>query len=93
MASNKSALKRLRTGKKARIRHKSRRNDLKTFEKKLRSAAESSDLAATGDLLKSLFSKLDKAVKAGTIHRNKANRKKAQFKKILTSAQQKNTSS
>jgi small subunit ribosomal protein S20 len=85
MPNMKSAKKRLITSAKARIRNKSRRTAIKTAEKKLRQAVEASDKALAVELLKSVFSKLDKAVKVNTIHKNKASRKKARLQKMVSS--------
>jgi small subunit ribosomal protein S20 len=81
--ANKSALKRLRTSEKARIRHKARTSEIKTTEKNLRSAVDSADLDQSQKLLTQAASNLDRAVKAGTIHKNKANRKKSQLAKLV----------
>lgn len=82
MPNMKSAMKRLLTNEKSRVIHKGRRTAIKTTEKKLRAAVES-DSTQAKDLLTQSFKTLDKAVKAGTIHKNKASRKKSQFQKLL----------
>lgn len=81
MPNIKSAAKRLKTNEKSRLRHKMRRNALKTLEKKLSVAVKASESEKTGELLSAFHAALDKSVKAGTIHRNKANRKKSQLAK------------
>ena len=83
MPNNKSAEKRLRTSEKERIRNKSRISALKTFEKKFRSALTSTEKDNAKELLSVIFTKLDKAVKCGTIHKNKAANKKSQLSKLL----------
>ncbi len=83
MAHTKSAIKRLGTSEKERVRNKSRIAAIKTFEKKLRAAVEAGQAEQATGLLKEAVAKLDKAVKAGTIHRNKSARKKAQFSKLM----------
>jgi small subunit ribosomal protein S20 len=83
MPNMKSAKKHMITDEKSRIRNKSRRTAMKTAEKKFRTAVESSDAAQAKELMVTAFKTLDKAVKYGTIHKNKANRKKAQFQKNL----------
>ncbi|MCP3964945.1 MAG: 30S ribosomal protein S20 [Lentisphaerae bacterium] len=85
--ANKSALKRLRTDAIKKMRNKACKSTLKTFEKKFRTAVESKDAEQAGTLLKDCFSKLDKAAKRGTIHKNKANNKKAQLSKAMKSIQ------
>jgi len=79
----KSAIKRLKTSEKERVRNKSRIAAIKTFEKKLRTAVEAGQAEQAAALLKEAVAKLDKAVKAGTVHRNKSARKKAQFSKLM----------
>lgn len=83
MAHTKSAMKRLRTSEKDRVRNKSRVASIKTNEKKLRAAAAAGQADQAKALLVETVAKLDKAVKAGTIHRNKSARKKAQFSKLM----------
>jgi small subunit ribosomal protein S20 len=84
MAVTKSAAKRILTSENARVRHKSRNSALKTAEKKLRKAA-----SETGEKAQGMYSKisgmLDKAVKSGTIHKNKANRKKSRLARVVNS--------
>lgn len=75
----KSAVKTQRNSEKARIKHKSRRNALSTTEKKFRAAMAGDDKNVATELYKEQCSALDKAVKTGTIHKNKANRKKSRL--------------
>lgn len=75
----KSAVKSHRKAEQARIINKSRRNALSTLEKKFRAAAAADDAAATAALLSEEYKALDKAVKYGTIHKNKAARKKSRL--------------
>ena len=82
MAHTTSAVKRLGTSKKANLRNRARLSELKTIEKKLRAAIAAGDAAAT-ELAKTFSSRLDKAVKAGTIHANRAANKKSQADKLL----------
>ena len=83
MSANKSAQKRVRTNEKARIRNKSRRSALKTSEKKFTVFVEAAELAKAREQLQDVFKKLDKAVKTGTIHRNKRDRKKSRLSSLL----------
>ena len=75
----KSAVKTQRNSEKARIKNKSHRNALATLEKTFRAAAASDDKSAVEELLRKECSALDKAVKVGVIHQNKANRKKSRL--------------
>lgn len=83
MPNSKSAKKHLITDDKARVRNKGRRTAIKNTEKKFRTAVENKEKDQAKELLVSVFQKLDKAVKAGTIHKNKASRKKSQLQKVL----------
>ena len=78
-AQRKSAVKTFRQSERARIKHKARRNMLNTMEKKLRAAVAGNDLTTAKDLLNQQFSAIDKSVKCGTYHKNKANRKKSRL--------------
>ena len=86
MATSKSAAKRIITNEKARIRHKSRRTALKTSEKKFQAFIEASEVDKAKEQLKDICKKLDKGVKAGTIHKNKRNRKKSRLSMALNQA-------
>ena len=83
MASSKQAQKRIITNEKARIRNKSRRATLKSSEKKFNSLIEATELDKAKEQLKDVFKKLDKAVKVGTIHKNKGDRKKSRLSTLL----------
>lgn len=85
MPNSKSAKKHLITDEKSRVRHKGRRTAVKTAEKRFRTAVENKDASQAQELLQGSFKKLDKAVKAGTIHKNKASRKKSQLQKLMAS--------
>lgn len=78
----KSAVKTQRNSEKARIKNKSRRNALSTLEKKFRATAVTDKTAAV-ELFKEECSALDKAAKTGTIHKNKAARKKSRLSALL----------
>ena len=86
MPNIKSAKKRLITNEKARVRNKAKMSALKTAEKKFRTAMENNDLEAARTLLNNVYSKLDKAVKAGIVHKNKSSRKKSRLSTMLKSA-------
>lgn len=78
-SQSRSAAKSFRQSERARLRHKSRRSMIATMEKKLRAAVAANDETAAMDLLNKQFSVLDKAVKGGTFHKNKADRKKSRM--------------
>ncbi len=75
----KSAVKNHLQSERARLRHKSRKSAIATTEKKLRGAIAAKDKSSALEILKAEQAILDKAVKAGTIHRNKADRKKGRL--------------
>ena len=85
----KSAVKTHKQSEKARVRHKSRRNTISTMEKKLRAAVEAGDKDSAAELLKTQYEALDKAVKSGTFHKNKADRKKSRLASLVNSAAKK----
>ena len=85
MPNMKSAKKHMITDEKSRIRNKGRRTAMKTAEKKFRAAVEKADAAESKELIVAAFKTFDKAVKYGTIHKNKASRKKSQLQKHLAS--------
>ena len=89
MAHTKSAEKRWRTSEKARIKHKGCRRSLSSVEKKLRDFAASPEGKDLKKISSEICSMLDKAVKAGSIHRNKADRKKSQLAKLAAAAAKK----
>ena len=86
MAHTKSALKRLRTSKQANLRNRARVSELKTIEKKLRAAVAAGDKDLAFELLKTQYAALDKAVKSGTFHKNKADRKKSRLGTLVAKA-------
>lgn len=79
MPHTKSAVKHLRTDEKRRVCHKSKRGELKTLEKKFREAIKGSDKTGLQKLFSLVCSRIDKAAKDRTIHKNKADRKKSQL--------------
>ena len=79
----KSAVKTFAQSERARLRHKATRNALWTTEKKLRAAVEAGDKNAASDMLKSQYAALDKAVKAGAMHKNQANSTKSRLGKLV----------
>ena len=87
MSGNKSAMKRVRTDAEKCLRNKARKATLKTIEKSFRAAVEAKDQEKAVKLGKDCFSQFDKAAKIGTIPKNRASNKKAQFSKLLNGLQ------
>ena len=88
MANIKSALKRVKVSREQNLRNRMISSAVKTAIKKFDKALESKDEAAIEEAASSLdkaytaaVSKVDKAVTKGVIHKNAANRKKAQLAK------------
>ena len=85
--SSKSAAKRLRNSVKSNLRNRARKSEFKTLEKSFRAAVAAGEKETAAELHSKCCSKVDKAVKAGTFHANKAANKKSQFDKLLASMQ------
>ena len=83
MANIKSAMKRVKITRAQNLRNRMIISDLKTALKKFDMALESGDEAAISEMYTIAVSKVDKAVTKGVIHKNAANRKKAQLAKKL----------
>jgi small subunit ribosomal protein S20 len=89
MPHTKSAVKSVRTNELARIKHKGNRRSISTAEKKYRETVKSADPKDSKKAYSEISSLLDKAVKGGTIHKNKANRKKSQLAKLVVASAKK----
>ncbi len=76
MPSKRSANKRLRSSARQRMVHRMRKSRVKTTEKRLDEVIASGDASAAEAALERCYSELDRAAKKGTLHRNKASRKK-----------------
>jgi len=87
MANTKSALKRIRQAKMRTLRNKSAFSRIKTQLKKTTAKVSSTDALGAEEEFRRLSSCLDKAVKHGVIHKNKANRKKSSFNKAIAALQ------
>lgn len=83
MANIKSAMKRVKVSKIQNMRNRMITSDLRTAIKKFDKALESDDRAAITEYYTVAVSKVDKAAAKGVIHKNAANRKKAQLTKKL----------
>ena len=92
MANIKSALKRIKIAERNRQRNKSYKSAIKTLSKKYLEAAQEygeSPTAEQSTLLQGqmaqAYSKIDKAVKCGVLHRNTGARRKAVLARALKS--------
>lgn len=82
----KSAEKRVRISIKKTMENRVIKTGLKTSVKKFNTALTEKDPAKAADLLKSVSGAFDTAAAKGTIHKNKANRKKSRLAKALNNA-------
>jgi len=79
MPTTKSAAKRLRSSAKRKMRNQVRKSHNRTMEKKFLGLVEEKNVEAATAALTECFSVLDRAAKEGTIHVNKADRKKSRL--------------
>lgn len=83
MANIKSAKKRAVTNEKSRLHNKMVKTNLKTVEKSFLNAVASGDVEEAKEDYKIAAKKFDMAASKGVIHKNAANRKKAQLAKKI----------
>jgi small subunit ribosomal protein S20 len=76
MPNTPSAKKRLRSDVRRRFINRAHKSRVKTSEQRLPTAIEAADADAAKAALVVCFAELDRAAKHGTIHKNKADRKK-----------------
>ncbi|HYP40915.1 MAG TPA: 30S ribosomal protein S20 [Chloroflexia bacterium] len=79
MANTKSALKRIRSGERKRMRNKPVRTALKTYIKSAQTRIAAGVTEDAADAVVRAISALDKAAGKGIIHRNQAARRKARL--------------
>lgn len=94
MPNIKSAIKRVQIAERNRLRNKAYKSAVKTLMKKFFTAVEQHKDNPTAqaqeeiqNLMSQAYSKIDKAVKRGVIHRNTGNRRKARLARALKPAQ------
>ncbi len=85
MANHRSAIKRIRQDRKKRLRNKSFKSFIKTVTKKF---MKEEDPQKKEELLRELYSALDKAVTKGILHRNTVARRKRKAALILRAAKE-----
>ncbi len=83
MPRSRTVIKRQRQTERRSLRRKAVRSELKTLERNVRTATEPE---AAKESLKSLAKALDQAAAKGTIHPNKAARKKSRLAKLAAKA-------
>ena len=85
MANIASQEKRIHRAERERLENRRRTSQVKTWFRRLETAVASGDAAQADEELRTLVSRIDKAVKAGALHRNSAARKKARAARIRAS--------
>jgi small subunit ribosomal protein S20 len=83
MAHHKSAIRQERRSIRRKAVNTRNTSALRTRIKKIRAAIENKDQEAAHQLLPSVFSSIDRAVKKGTIHKNTGSRYKSRLSRQL----------
>lgn len=86
MANKRSSKKDLRRTAKRTVRNRAVRTALKTYVKKVRTAATAGDAEVTQGAVVVAQKMLDKAVQRGVIHKNQAARRKSRIMKAANKA-------
>jgi small subunit ribosomal protein S20 len=82
MANIPSQEKRIHRAERERLENRRRTSQVKTWFRRLEDAVSNGDSAGADEELRSLTSRIDKAVKSGALHRNNGARKKARASRI-----------
>jgi small subunit ribosomal protein S20 len=83
LANHKSALKRIRSSEKKRVRNRLVRSKTRTEVKKARTAIQTGDVASARQATLEAIRTLDKAAVKGVLHRNNVARRKSRLMKRL----------
>lgn len=83
MPNTQQAKKRMRQDEKRRTRNRARKSEVKTYTRKVLTAIEQGSLADAQEEFRTLQVKADKAAKVGSIHPNKAARRKSRLQKRI----------
>lgn len=86
MANLKSSKKDVRRSDRRRAVNQGVKSSLKTFVKKVRTAAAGDDASATAEALRQAVKALDKAAQRGIIHKKQAARRKSRIAKAANAA-------
>ena len=87
MANTKSAIKRLRSAERRRLRNRIYRGRARTAIKKARHLMDKGHLEEAREAVRMAVSALDKAAEKGIIHKNNAARRKAHLMRQLNQAE------
>jgi len=85
MANIASQVKRIQRSERERLENRRYTSAVKTYFRRLEAAVEAGDAAAADTELRTLVSRIDKAVKRGALHRNTGSRKKARAARLRKS--------
>ncbi len=88
MANTKSAIKRVRSSEKRRLRNRQFRTQARTYIKRARTQIEAGELEQAKKSVAEAIRALDKAAEKGIIHRNNAARRKSRLVLQLNQAVQ-----
>lgn len=88
MANTKSALKRVRSSEKRRLRNRRVRTQARTYIKRARAQIEAGQLEEAKKSVAAAIRALDKAAEKGIIHKNNAARRKSRLMRKLNQALQ-----
>ena len=88
MPNTKSAAKRLRQDKALNIKNRAVKSEVKTYMKRVISAAEAGDIEKAESEFRMAAKKLDKASARNIIHKNTASRQKSRLQRIIKSQKQ-----
>lgn len=83
MANTKSALKRLRSAERRRLRNRMHKGRARTAVKKARLLIEAGKLEEAREAVRAAISALDRAAEKGVIHKNNAARRKSRLMQRL----------
>jgi small subunit ribosomal protein S20 len=87
LANTKSAIKRLRSAERRRLRNRVYRGGARTAVKKARQLIEEGRIEEAHEAVRAAASALDKAAEKGIIHKNNAARRKSRLMRQLNEAQ------
>jgi small subunit ribosomal protein S20 len=82
MANIPSQEKRIHRAERERLENRRRTSQVKTWFRRLENAVRDGDSGRADDEVRSLASRIDKAVKSGALHRNSGARKKSRAARI-----------
>ncbi len=88
MANKQSAIKRIRSSGRKRLRNQLYRSRARTFIKRARQLAGEGNLEEAQAAAEQAITTLDKAAVRGIIHRNNASRRKSRLIRMLANAEQ-----